>query len=76
MILQLILPKCLKGIVSRDGMAIFASEWLMLYILYTAEFPQVSSSTIAACLKVHKNENFFDFDFGICVISLLVMSKY
>ncbi len=27
-------------------------------------------------LKVHKNENFFDSDFGICVISLLVMSKY
>ncbi len=27
-------------------------------------------------LKVHKIENFFDYDFGICVISLLVMSKY
>ncbi len=27
-------------------------------------------------LKVHKIENFFDCDFGICVISLLVMSKY
>ncbi len=26
-------------------------------------------------LKVHKNENFFDSDFGICVISLLVMHK-
>ena len=25
-----------------------------------------------AGLKVHKNENFFDSDFGICVISLLV----
>ncbi len=29
-----------------------------------------------AVLKVHKIENFFDSDFGICVISLLVMSKY
>jgi hypothetical protein len=28
------------------------------------------------CLKVHKIENFFDSDFGICIISLLVMSKY
>jgi len=28
------------------------------------------------CLKVHKIDNFFDSDFGICVISLLVMSKY
>ncbi len=27
-------------------------------------------------LKVHKIENFFDSDFGICVISLLIMSKY
>jgi hypothetical protein len=27
-------------------------------------------------LKVHKIENFFDSDFGICDISLLVMSKY
>jgi hypothetical protein len=27
-------------------------------------------------LKVHKIENFFDSDFGMCVISLLVMSKY
>ncbi len=27
-------------------------------------------------LKVHKIENFFDSVFGICVISLLVMSKY
>ncbi len=27
-------------------------------------------------LKVHKIENFFDSDFGICVISLLVMHNY
>jgi hypothetical protein len=27
-------------------------------------------------LKVHKIENFFGFDFEICAISLLVMSKY
>ncbi len=27
-------------------------------------------------LKVHKIENFFDSDFGICVISLLVISNY
>ncbi len=30
---------------------------------------------IAITLKVHKNENFFDSDFGICVISLLVISN-
>ncbi len=27
-------------------------------------------------LKVHKNENFFGFDFEFCTFSLLVMSKY
>jgi hypothetical protein len=27
------------------------------------------------CLKVHKNENFFGFDFEFCTISLLVMQK-
>ncbi len=27
-------------------------------------------------LKVHKIENFFDSDFGICVISLLVIRFY
>ncbi len=26
-------------------------------------------------LKVHKIENFFDSDFGICVVSLLVVHK-
>ncbi len=33
-------------------------------------------SIFLSTLKVHKIENFFDSDFGICVISLLVMSKY
>ncbi len=32
--------------------------------------------TFRSFLKVHKIENFFDSDFGICVISLIVMSKY
>jgi hypothetical protein len=27
-------------------------------------------------LKVHKNENLFDYDFEFCTISLLVMLKY
>ncbi len=29
-----------------------------------------------AILNVHKNDNFFGFDFEICTISLLVMLKY
>jgi hypothetical protein len=35
-----------------------------------------SRTTCRTYLKVHKNENFFGFDFEICNISLLVMSKY
>jgi hypothetical protein len=34
----------------------------------------VKAGTVS--LKVHKIENFFEYDFGICVISLLGMSKY
>ncbi len=34
------------------------------------------NQTYFSLLKVHKIENFLDSDFGICVISLLVMSKY
>ncbi len=36
---------------------------------------QQSLSVTSTTLKVHKIENFFDSDFGICVISLLVMHK-
>ncbi len=36
-------------------------------------FPQ---SVCLFCLKVHKNENFFGFDFEFCTNSMLVMSKY
>jgi hypothetical protein len=35
-----------------------------------AELPEVIMT-----LKVHKNENFFGFDFEFCHISLLVMHK-
>jgi hypothetical protein len=30
----------------------------------------------SSTLKIHKIEIFFGFDFKICIISLLVMSKY
>ncbi len=33
-------------------------------------------STASSALKVHKIEIFFGFDFEICIISLLVLSKY
>jgi hypothetical protein len=38
--------------------------------------PRVTANIVQLILKVHKIENFFDSDFGICVISLLVLSKY
>ncbi len=45
------------------------ADWMLIHADLD---PQRSRFT----LKVHKIENFFDSDFGICVISLLVMSKY
>jgi hypothetical protein len=46
---------------------------LLLQQLLHTKYPRQNIT-----LKVHKIENFFffDFDFGICVISLLGMSKY
>ncbi len=37
--------------------------------------PNLNGPTIIP-LKVHKIEIYFGFDFEICIISLLVMSKY
>ncbi len=34
------------------------------------------SGDTALSLKVHKNENFYGFDFEFCTISLLVLLKY
>ncbi len=57
----------------------------MYYVLYygAVEFLIVVERALSmggggGCeyLKVHKNENFFGFDFEFCTISLLVMSKY
>ncbi len=36
---------------------------------------KIFAASIPAELKVHKNENFFGFDFEFCPISLLVMHK-
>ncbi len=33
------------------------------------------ASVVSASLKVHKNENFFGFDFEFCTISMLVMQN-
>ena len=43
-------------------------------ILVFPKFDQITAPGMA--LKVHKIENFFGFDFEICIISLLVMAKY
>jgi hypothetical protein len=37
---------------------------------------QNSKCCLYWCLKVHMIDIFFGFDFEICIISLLVMSKY
>jgi hypothetical protein len=54
------------------------------YMLKTCKIGQIISTSDSriffrmkgSCLKVHKIEIFFGFDFEICIISLLVMSKY
>ncbi len=43
--------------------------------LLEAKLSIISTRAEYANLKVHKIENFFDSDFGICIISLLVMHK-
>ncbi len=45
-------------------------------IFYFKAFRNKYTSREPVPLKVHKNENFFGFDFEFCTISLLVMSKY
>ncbi len=49
----------------------------ILYVeMYTFIFGDRANIAVTGRrLKVHKIENFFDSDFGICVISLLVMHK-
>ncbi len=42
---------------------------VLVYLVY-------SKQLTTRRLKVHKIEIFFGFDFEICIISLLVMSKY
>jgi hypothetical protein len=38
-------------------------------------FYDFQKAPLSSLLKVHKNENFFGFDFEFCPISLLVMHK-
>jgi hypothetical protein len=48
----------------------FLKEYYWQYLL------TVQCALCPQHLKVHKNENFFGFDFEFCTISLLVMAKY
>jgi hypothetical protein len=62
--------KISKSCLNRIKNFVTPSAMKMLY------FAMVYSILISyIVLKVHKIENFFDSDFGICVISLLVMHK-
>ncbi len=51
------------------------SAWVCYMLGQTLEIAMWQISTAVSVLKVHKIENFLDSDFGICVISLLVMHK-
>jgi hypothetical protein len=56
---------------------LYCSKWKLIYEQILS---QIFRNTVIFCaelyLKVHKNENFFGFDFEFCTILLLVMSKY
>jgi hypothetical protein len=60
----------MKKIHENDRNHKFGGECLVVLVIAQ------SLSEKKSTLKVHKIENFFDSDFGICLISLLVMSKY
>ncbi len=45
-------------------------------IVKTYNMPILGCVKVSLGLKVHKIEIFFGFNFEICIISLLVMSKY
>ncbi len=53
----------------------FVCNWHRLLLLLKTQL-FFHDTLISADLKVHKIEIFFGFDFEICIISLLVMSKY
>jgi hypothetical protein len=50
------------------------AETPFLLLRRRVPFPPGKHRT-AAALKVHKNENFFGFDFEFCTISMKVMHK-
>ncbi len=56
---------------SAQSLFLCINRMIVLIVLFSNE----KIGQYVLVLKVHKIENFFDSDFGICVISLLVMSK-
>ncbi len=51
-------------------------SYTVVILIFRKFLLYVNTHIVILILKVHKIENFFDSDFGIGVISLLVMSKY
>ncbi len=53
-------------------------DTMEIYVkIHTRDFKDITDHVKATIsLKVHKIEIFFGFDFEICIMSLLVMSKY
>jgi hypothetical protein len=53
------------------------SGWLMTSRLGTGKSLNIFTvQNKIPPLKVHKNENYFDFDFEFCIVSLLGLLKY
>jgi hypothetical protein len=71
------------GICSSGGWTFVKLKWSPYFSMYQAGCGEASAwesvlleAGLSLNLKVHKIEIFFAFDFEICIISLLFMSKY
>ncbi len=79
-LLQYDTPKYTMGGYDQWPCLSTGTKWVQsqqhLYILMSYTLIEKGVWDAVSNLKVHKNENFFGFDFEFCTISLLVMSKY
>jgi hypothetical protein len=67
---------CRAVITQKEAWRVKTESWRVCRPVIADSHDFDAEQDPALHLKVHKIENFFDSAFGICIISLLVMSKY
>jgi hypothetical protein len=66
----------LHGYIMKNRELIKSPLLFALRLSFRNDMPVTSYiQNVVIHLKVHKNENFFGFDFEFCIISMLVMHK-